>query len=300
MENNTIKITNFENFEEISDKIKNKSVPTDKDKENLLHKLNKQLNEDEHLYIFTEILQNLEKRIYSITENCTLFDLNDVPNESFWKIYYYAQLFISNHERQKDLDKANAEHLTEGDLFKEKIKQDLEKIIKDQTHQSQEDIDKLSPYEKLRIGALSQCSYSTYSQKNIETSDYNLTLPDDKRLEKTIYSDSFRHRWKPEDKNSQVTNEPINHKKEFVSETASANDADDVEDAEDAEDVEDDDDMMLNEDYENSEEKPMDNETEKAELDRLKNQLLKAPKMKLSLKVTQLNYEEPCEDDEDD
>src|SRR5439155_4922352 len=100
---------NFDNLEETNIKIVNKVLPTDKEKEILLYKLNKQLNEDEHLYIFTEILQNLEKKIYTITENCTLFDLNDLSADNFWKMFYYAQLFIQNHERQKEFEGAQQE-----------------------------------------------------------------------------------------------------------------------------------------------------------------------------------------------
>lgn len=291
MENITpLKNAMTDNLDEINEKIKNKSPPTDKDKENLLHKLNKQLNEDEHLYLFTEILQTLEKRIYSITENCTLFDLNDLPHDAFWKIHYYTYLFIHDHERQKELEKAKQDNMANSDEFKEKMRMELANKIKDPNNALPENLNGLSAYEKLRINALSQCSYSTYA-KDTNKSDYNLTLPDDKRMEKTIYSDNFKHRWKQDNKMTPTANNITITKKDIDVETQSVG-AISVNDAGD----DDDDDMMLNGDFDDEDPDKLDQEAEKAELDKFKNQLLKAPKMKLSLKVTPLNYE----DDDDD
>lgn len=271
---------NYDNLEEINEKIKNKTSSTDKDKELLMYRLNKLLTEEEHLYIFTEILQNLDKRIYSITENCTLFSLNDLPNDAFWKIYYYSQLSIRNHERQKELDTKKQQSEQDEGKFKENMEKQLAKYRNDVSETSSEG---LSVYEKLRVDALSECSYSTYS-KNNSNSDYNMTLPDDKKMAKTIYSDTFKHRWKQNAAHEKVIGgiEKNQVKKEIDNELQSVGASVMSEIGEDDED-----DMMLNENYED-----VDSGNEKAELDKLKNQLLKLPKMKLTLKVTPLNYED--------
>jgi len=285
--------TNFDNLSEINIKIKNKVAPTDKEKEILQYKLNKQLNEEEHLYIFTEILQGLEKKIYTITENCTLFDLNDLSPDNFWKIFYYAQLFIQNHERQKELEVAGRDNVSKSDELNEKMKRDLQKFREDPNNALPEDTANLSAYEKLRINALSQCSYSTYS-KDDNRPDCGLSLPDDKKLEKTIYSDTFKHKWKQPSKVDETT---IKDSSKIETESIGGSIGDN--DFPDGEIDDDDDDMMLNEDYDDDNDEgvnKVDQEAEKMELDRLKNQLLKMPKMKLSLKVTPLNYE----DDEDE
>ena len=281
---------NYGNLDDINEKIQNKLTPNEKDKELLLYRLNKLLNDDEHLYIFTEILQTLEKRIYSITENCTLFDLNDLPNDAFWKIYYYTQLFILDHERQKELGKIQKEQQSKNDEFKEDINTKLQKYKNDPNQATPENIEQLSAYEKLRLNALSQCSYSTYSHNNTNTDDFNLSLPDDKILAKTIYSDNFKYKWKQENK---IDQNKINLKKQTESDTQlNCVNYSDVGDYEI-----DDDDMMLNENYSDNEDDELGREREKEELDRLKNQLLKLPKMKLTLKVTPMNYDE-MEDDE--
>ena len=68
---------------EINEKIKNRSPPMDRDKELLQFQLDHCLTEEEHFYIFTEILQVLPRKIYTITENCTLLNLNDLEHRRF-------------------------------------------------------------------------------------------------------------------------------------------------------------------------------------------------------------------------
>ena len=279
----------YENNDEINEKIKNKSPPTEKDKESLLNKLNKQLNEEEHLHIFTEYLQTLDKRIYSITANCTLFDINDLPNEVFWKIVLCTHFFIRDHEKQKEIDKANEELSKQSDLFNEKVNNDLILAKDNPINAAPESLDGLSNYEKLRITALSQCNYSTYVKVPVK-SEYNLCLPDDKRMEKTIYSDTFRHRWKQNDtkKDDIIETQPQQQQPSSkLIDMSLSGSIDDIDDGEDGEDGDGDGDENMfndNDDNDNTE------EVEKAEIDRLKNQLLKMTK--LTLKATPMSYEE--------
>jgi hypothetical protein len=112
----------------VLDEIDNHSVPTEKDKESLQSKLNKQLNEEDHIYIFTEILQTMDKKIYTITENCTLFDLNDLDPVNFWKIHYHTHLMIANHERQKELNKTKQENDLLTSQFNQKMEEQLKKV----------------------------------------------------------------------------------------------------------------------------------------------------------------------------
>jgi hypothetical protein len=281
---------------DITENIKAQVTPSEKDRENLLNKLNRQLTDEEHLYIFTEYLQTLEKRIYSITENCTLFDLNDLPNELFWKIYYATQLFIRDHDRQKEIDKANAEKNVISAKLQEKIEKDLVKYKKDNANDALNvDTQNLSEYEKLRIGALSQCNYSTFAVTAVKSTN-NVSFIDDKRMEKTIYSDSFKHRWKqPETKPPILVPEKLGvklkDKIKLVTNPAEVNDDDgcgangDIIGDDDDGDDGDEDENMFNE---------FDDSNENIELDRFKNQFLKMPKLKLKI-----NRQE-CDDDDGD
>ena len=266
---------NYDGLDELNEKIRTKSIPTNKDKEILLYRLNRLLTEDEHLYIFKEILQNLGKKIYSMTENGTLFDLNDLPNDAFWKTYYYSQLFIQDHEKQKELEKTQREYLILSDQFEEKMNAKLKNYINDDNQVGHENIEELSPYEKLRIKALSHCLYSTHSKTN-QNNNSDLSLHNDKKMEKTIYSDTFKYKWKQENKLTQQ--KETNKETEFDNQSIET-------DLSDCGDYDmDDDDLMLNENY--------DNEQEKVELTRLKNQLLKLPKTKLTLKIPNIDYED--------
>ncbi len=257
-----------EELYELGANINNLNDPTDRDKDLLLYKLNRQLTEDEHLYIFTELLQNHEKKIYTITENCTLFDLNDLSSKNFWKLYYYAELCIKNHERQKELALAEDSHISNLNNLSKKMKVDLENF-KSEYNQIPENQSDLSHYEKLRIGALSQCSYSVYAKTNNQP-NIGLTLHDDKKLGKTIYSDTFKHKWND---NSIMKNVPMIGKNSIVIEEINKESPDLDSD---------DDDLMINENYDDTKDY-IDNEM--VEVNHLKNQLLKIPK-KLQLKKT--------------
>jgi hypothetical protein len=275
-------------IEDIVDNIKNKHVPTEREKEVLLYKLNRQLTEDEHLHIFTEILQNLEKRIHSITDNGTLFDLNDLPPEAFWKMFYYAQLSIHDHDSRKISDKARQEDNEEKVKMAEKMKAELEKHQGDPNQCHIDVLASLTPYERLRISALSQCQYSTYAQADIN--DMNLALKDDKRMEKTIYSDTFQHRWKSDsstavEKSITIPKLKIKAISDKVVESQSVGD--------NLSDGDEDEDMMINGEGGENEDFLGEDESD-IEINRLKTQLLKMPK--LALKVNHLNYEE-VEDD---
>lgn len=270
--------------------IKDKVKPSEKDKETLLLKLNKQLNEEEHLQIFTEILQNLEKRIYSMTENGTLFDLNDLPYDAFWKIAQMTYLCIQNHERQKVIDQAKAEQQLNEQQQNQEFKDKLDKL-KNKPEQINEPIDQsqLTQYEKLRINALSQCGYSNYSKSYNQTTNTNGISNNDKKIEKTIYSDSFKHKWKLDDKKNQpmpkieLKNTPVCPETPIQSK--------DIEHGNDDNDDEDEDDMMVNEDDADD----LIDGINKEELDKLKSQLLK-PKTKLTLKCH--SYQEDLEDED--
>lgn len=163
---------------DIENKIRNNISPTDKEKELLQNKLNKQLSEDDHMYIFVEILQTLKNKIYTMTENGTLFDLNDLDNENFWKIFYHTQLFIDNHEREKKIAESSQEKAVLESKFnktnEENLKQNITKDVEVET----------STYGKLRIEALKQCSYSNYSINSTS----NVKEP-------SFFSDKVQQKW---------------------------------------------------------------------------------------------------------
>lgn len=179
---------------ELNDKIQHKTTPTDKDKELLQQQINQKLSEEDHLYIFTEILQSMDKKIYTITENGTLFDLNDLNPEDFWKICYHTQIFIDNSARQQEINKAMEENNQLNNKFHQQVQRDLQKIKPDMPNIN----NNITAYETLRINALEQCSYSNYSPQK------NNTTP----LDKNIYCDNFQY----QQPYTKYDNEHKNHK----------------------------------------------------------------------------------------
>lgn len=237
---------------ELSEKIKNKPIPTDKDKESLQFKINKFLTEEDHLYIFTEILQTISHKIYTITENGTLFDLNDLDPETFWKMSYYTQMFINNHERQKDIKKVFQENDELIEKFNLNISSELAKI-KDKMTETDINTENLSSYEQLRIDALKECQYSHYSK-----------ISHDKNHEKSIYSDHYPCKWKQTNKNDEIGKKMAKlSRKQNI-------------DEESCDDEEDEEDIMINE----RDEMDSDELTIAADV----NRLLQKPKVKLHLK----------------
>jgi hypothetical protein len=233
---------------EINEKVKNNVIPMDKDKDVLSYKLNRQLDEEDHVYIFTEILQKMEKKIYTITENGTLFDLNDLDNATFWNVYYYTQIFIDNHERKKDIAKASKEDEERKNEQIQQFDNDLKRI----KESAGEFVDKsnMTEYEKLRTDAL---SYSKRPEVVINSGE--------KRMEKTVYSDNYQFKWKQLSKTDEIAkkvtrisfrcdnkdNDPVpNEAKAAEIEEDEDEEADEEADEDEDEDEGEEEDMMVN------------------------------------------------------
>jgi|UniRef100_A0A6C0BMB3 hypothetical protein len=179
---------------DVEEKIKSKPVPTEPEKEQLQYRINHNLTEEDHLYLFTDILQKMSHKVYTMTENGTLFDLNDLDPETFWKVQYFTQLFMENHERQKETQQLIHENEASLDQFKQQIDKEL-KTVKSETGAI--DLHHLTEYERLRIQALSQCPYSIYADSNVSGLVGEET--------KVIYSDNFQHKWKQQNKNDEIS-----------------------------------------------------------------------------------------------
>ena len=181
-----------EKLAEITEKIKSQTMPTDKDKERLLFQINRQLTEEDHYYIFTEFLQTMEHKIYTVTENGTLFDLNDLSPDTFWKLTYHVQLFIDTHQREEQTDKIKLEN----DLLTEQFTQKNLQQLKQFQHEHTDDHPDTSGdnYEKLRLDALRQCSYSNFATG----------LTDNRSPESSVYSDNVMFKWKQSSRSDEL------------------------------------------------------------------------------------------------
>lgn len=156
---------------DLSERAKLNTIPTDKDKDKLLWLINKQLTEDDHIKIFVQFLHDLPKRIYTINQHATLFDLNDLNPEVFWKIYYYCRLCLQSKETDKirkqmfELDNEQQQLLTQR-LTQEsqqlQAQMELEQTTHTQSKTGEVLNDNIPVYEDLRVDSLKTCSYSHY------------------------------------------------------------------------------------------------------------------------------------------
>lgn len=101
--------------EQIFDRRNKSTTPIDRDKRNLISLIAK-LEKNDHIAIY-KIIQNMDKKIYTITEKETMFDLNDVPIIKFWEIYEFVILSLENKSRQTEIDKARQEFQSNESKF---------------------------------------------------------------------------------------------------------------------------------------------------------------------------------------
>lgn len=101
--------------------------PTEKEKRDLLNILNT-MNKENHMYIFINFLENT--KVYTITNDATLFDLNDLEKDTFWKIYDYSILYNQDKIKNNKIKELEIEH---NDILKQ-LEQSLvyDNIIKNQ------------------------------------------------------------------------------------------------------------------------------------------------------------------------
>lgn len=128
---------------------KSNDTPLEKDKIQLL-KLIQKLTKQDHIKIF-DILQKLDKKIYTTNEKETLFDINDLKTDSFWELFLYVVLSYRNNIKANIITKAEIEKKENEKIFHKKIDDDLKNHI----HNNAIDNDRNIPeYEELRVKAL--------------------------------------------------------------------------------------------------------------------------------------------------
>ena len=91
----------------LDEKIKRQLQPTHDDKRKIQSRI-RQLEKTQHLHLFNTIIKELD--IYTITENGTLFDLNDLTLEQFWKLSYHVNLTYDCIKRGRLMTELTREH----------------------------------------------------------------------------------------------------------------------------------------------------------------------------------------------
>jgi hypothetical protein len=139
----------------------------------------------------------MTKKIYTINENGTLFDLNDLDPETFWKLCYHTHLFMKNHEREKSVALAQQDVNLATDKLVKKMTTDLKQYQQEAQVAVTPDPANMTEYEKLRIDALKSCTYSCYAEKKPD-------LCGGGGEQRSIYSDNFQYKWKESTKTDEI------------------------------------------------------------------------------------------------
>lgn len=143
------------------------------------------LTDENHLKIFEKIfLVSSGKRIYSITENCVLFDLNDLTDDDFKTLWKFVYILKSDEEKRK---KKNVEDMS-SPLFSSSLSSSSSAPTPAILSENKE-------YNRLMEDALKKCTYSTYykedENKHIHMSSSLKLKNDDTEQQRKIYSDTY-------------------------------------------------------------------------------------------------------------
>lgn len=176
---------------EIDNKIREKITPTHDDKKKLQHRV-KQLTKSQHLHLFNNLIKNLDIS-YTITDNGTYFDLNDMNPEQFWKLYYHINLSFDCINRNKIMDELERQCNSTSLLYKNDMDLESNSVFNELCDNDDLNVESLMDYPKLRQSAL---NFAKYELDPTSTSD-QLTNNESKVIEKNIYTDKkFLHKAK--------------------------------------------------------------------------------------------------------
>lgn len=191
---------------ELDDKIKNSVKPEHEDKKRLQNRI-KQLDKQQQLHLFHTIIKPLD--IYTVSDNGTFFDLNELTEEQFWKLNYQVNLTYDCIKRDKVINELEQEQEQSNRLYNHEydiesasanieIANDLEvddPMLNWGSAPPKEElpitfdnrIGANMTYSQLRDASLNECRYSKREgtfNSSILTNDF-----ESKVLERNVYTD---------------------------------------------------------------------------------------------------------------
>jgi len=197
---------------DLDDKIRNDVKPEHEDKKRLHNRI-KQLDKQQQLHLFHSIIKPLN--IYTITDNGTFFDLNELTSEQFWKLSYHVNLtydcikrdkIISELEREKSSHEVSLSTKSQNNqklgLYNHEFDIESTSVYEPNTNVTDDlELDDLISngaisYSKLRDAALNQCEHTRIPDESGVSSVCNSSLLtsefESKVLNRNIYTDKRR------------------------------------------------------------------------------------------------------------
>jgi len=111
----------YRNYQDILDRGKKGQEMTYRDKKKLIKHID-QLDTKDHIGILRIIMESIPKQIYTVNNYGTYFDLNDLDNQTLWKISYQVSLCLENLDREREKDMAQKKYLEDRNHLEENLR----------------------------------------------------------------------------------------------------------------------------------------------------------------------------------
>jgi len=111
----------YQSYTDVLDKGKRNEKMNYRDKQKLI-KLIDNLDTKDHVGILKIIMDSSNRKIYTVNNYGTYFDLNDVDNPTLWQISYHVSLCIENVEREKNKKEAEKKYLEDKSQLEDNLR----------------------------------------------------------------------------------------------------------------------------------------------------------------------------------
>lgn len=107
-------MTTYQTYQEVLEKGQKNAEMNYRVRQRLIKDIDR-LDTKDHIGILKIIMESIDRKIYTVNNYGTYFDLNDLDNGTLWKISYHVSLCLENMQREeyrKEAEKQYKEDLT--------------------------------------------------------------------------------------------------------------------------------------------------------------------------------------------
>jgi len=111
----------YQSYTDVLDKGKQNQIMDHRDKQKLIKRIDK-LETKDHIGILKIIMEATDRKIYTVNNYGTYFDLNDLDNNTVWKISYHVSLCLENLKREKDKKEAERKYQEDRNTLEDQLR----------------------------------------------------------------------------------------------------------------------------------------------------------------------------------
>lgn len=130
----------YQSYNDVLDKGKQHAEMTYREKKKLIQQIDR-LDTKDHIGILRIIIDATTKKIYTVNNYGTYIDLDDLDNQTLWKISYFVSLCLENLEREKEKEIAEKKHLEKISQLDNNLKNKLKLTPQNLQAKSKDDDD---------------------------------------------------------------------------------------------------------------------------------------------------------------